>query len=106
MNPNSSLQSAIKALEQELLDLKTAKRAGSLIKPTIHRMVASQIYLSRYLIEYADDAPAITILVEGYYATFSTQQGRQQYCMIQPNITGHFALMSTRPIVSITYAPE
>ena len=100
----NTLQARIKKLQQEVLALKTAKKAGLLIISYSYNESAFNISPGLYKITYEDgNQPIITFDYSSGKGTMFAPEGNEQY--IYYLITGviELNLQSTRPIISVEY---
>lgn len=100
----NTLQARIKKLQQEVLALKTAKKAGLLVKSYSYNDSAFNISPGLYKITYDDGTqPIITFDYSSSKGTMFAPEGNEQYLSyVSPGII-ELNLQSTRPIINVEY---
>ena len=100
----NTLQERIKRLQQEVLALKTAKKAGLLIKSYSYTDSAFNISPGLYKITYEDgNQPIITFDYSSGKGTMFAPEGNVQYVYYLITAVIELNLQSTRPIVSVEW---
>lgn len=106
MNNDQDLQNTIKELQREILELKTAKKAGLLLKTFIYRDENYNYATGLHKITYEDGTQPIIMTrpQSSTNLTFFTPEGNEQYFYWSGSgITAAITVLATRKVVSIEW---
>ena len=102
---DDTLQLRIKTLQEEVLALKTAKKAGLLLKSQVYTIPQFNFATGLYKITYEDgEQPIITRDYSQLKSTFFTPEGNEQYMYNSGSgMIAGLSLQSTRKILDIEW---
>jgi len=106
MNNDKDLQSTLKELKREILELKTAKKAGLLLKTFVFYEEEYFYGTGLHKITYEDGIQPIIMTRPQSSAnlTFFTPEGNEQYFYWASNgVLGSLTIHATRKVVSVEY---